>query len=87
MILKNWTAGWLQHMDASMCPEDLSRNLVHHVAVLSFFMSLADARDALLEQIQGGNRPFEPKDIRSAAKTRLGREWADLRAEVFGESA
>ena len=89
-IAENWTAGWLEHIDSSIRPSDLSRSLVHHVAVLSFFMSLSDARDALVEQIKGSARPFGPADVRKVAKTWLGREWSDLKGEAsraFAERA
>lgn len=77
-----WTAGWLQHIDAAIRPKDLSRNLIHHLIVMSTFMSVAQARDGLRKRVKG-NRPFGPADVKKVYCDFAGRWWASLKSEVF----
>ena len=82
VISKNWTPGWLEYIDESIRPLAVSRNLVMHLLVMSTWMSLGDARQALLKGAKG-LRPFGPAEVRDATEKFLGRGWSELKSEAL----
>lgn len=62
-------------------PSDLSRRLLHDLGIMSGFMTLGAARDALGMRLGGLGRTMEAADVKAVCVEKLGRSWGELRKE------